>query len=235
MLKYILMAVAVIFTIIFIAVRVTRGGTWGLYTKTIASVAFVVLGIFGAYQSGLELVSVFVLIGLIMGMIGDIVLDLKIVYKNDNDQHLNAGMLSFGLGHVCYFVALTLLVAKSSYLTSKLLPILLVSAGIGVVFTLGVMLLAKPVLKLDFGKFKVQTILYTFILSFMTSYAFGVAIFAKRILLFAIGLALILISDLILSNQYFGGKQDSKMLTFLNHAIYYMGQIAIAFMLYFVI
>lgn len=234
MLKYILMVVAIILTAIFIVVRVTKGGTWALYAKTFASIAFVFMGILGAYETGLGLSSVFITFGLIMGLIGDIVLDLKVVYKEHNNSHLNAGMLSFGVGHVFYFVALTLLATSSAYLSSKLLPIILICTGIGVVFTIGVVFLAKPLLKLDFGKFKIQTILYTFILSFMTAYAFGITIFAKKMLLFAIGLLFILISDLILSNQYFGGKQDNKLFTFLNHAIYYMGQIAIALVLYFV-
>ena len=234
MLKYILLAVAVILTAIFIVVRLKKGGVWGLYTKTIASIGFVVLGLLGAYENGLTLPIVFMLLGLICGMLGDIVLDLKVVYKQDNNPHLNAGMLCFGVGHVCYFIALTLAISKYSLFADKTLPIILISALIAVLFTIGVMLLAKPLLKLDFGKFKIQTILYTFALSFMTSYAIVISIFAVKIVLFAIGLGLILISDLVLSNQYFGGKQDSRLLTFVNHAIYYMGQIAIAMMIYFI-
>ena len=234
MLKYILLGVAVVLTALFIYVRLKKGGTLALYAKALASVGFLTLGIFGAYESMLGLASVFILLGLLMGLLGDIVLDLKVVYKQDNDQHLNAGMLCFGVGHIFYFVALTILVTNSLYISSKLLPILLISALIGVLFTLGVVFLAKPMLKLDFGNFKIQTILYTFILSFMTAYSIAVTIYAPKVLLFAIGLAFILISDLILSNQYFGGKADNKFFTFLNHAVYYMGQIAIALLTFFI-
>ena len=234
MLKYFLLGLAIILTAIFIFVRVKKGGVIALYTKALASVGFIAIAIFGAYESMLGLASSFILLGLIMGLLGDIVLDLKVVYKEDNDSHLNAGMLCFGVGHIFYFIALTILVSNTLYLTNKLLPILLVGALVGVLFTVGVVFLAKPMLKLDFGKFKIQTILYTFILSFMTAYSIGVTIFAKKVLLFAIGLLFILISDLVLSNQYFGGKQDDKFFTFLNHSIYYMGQIAIAMLLFFI-
>lgn len=233
MLMYILGVIAVILTAIFIVVRVTKGGLAGVYTKTIASVAFIVLGLFGAYTTGLTLIAVFTLLGLICGMLGDIVLDLKVVYRNDNDRHLNAGMLCFGVGHIMYFVALTIYALNSAVLSNKMTALILIPLGGAIFITSAIMLLAKPLLKLNFGKFKIQTALYTFALSFMTIYAFVAGAFVTKLLIFAVGLLLIFLSDLILSNQYFGGKQDNKLFTILNHAIYYLGQITIAVMLFF--
>lgn len=234
MLMYILGAIAVLLATTFIVVRVVRGGIMGVYTKTIASIAFVTLGIFGAYTNGLTLVSVFMILGLIFGLLGDIVLDLKVVYKEHNNPHLNAGVLCFGVGHIMYFIALTLYITNTAFITNaKIMPILLIATAIGLILTIGIMTFCAPMLKLDFGKFKIQTALYTFALTFMTAYAFTSAIYLPKLFIFAVGLLVFFISDLVLSNQYFGGKQNSKLLTIVNHATYYLGQITIAVMIYF--
>lgn len=234
MIMYILGAIAVLLTIIFIVVRVTKGGVLGVYTKTLASVAFIVLGLFGAYVNGFSLVALFMILGLIFGLLGDIVLDLKVVYKEHNNSHLNSGMLCFGVGHIMYFVALTLYITNTAFITNtKMMPILLIALAVGLFITTLIMTFGAPTLKLNFGKFKVQTALYTFALTFMTAYAFTAATFLPELFIFAVGLFLIFVSDLVLSNQYFGGKQDSKLLTIINHAIYYLGQITIAVMIYF--
>lgn len=230
---YILGVVAVLLTALFIVLRVTRGGVIALYAKTIASVAFLGLGLYGTYQHGMNLVSIFIILGLLCGLLGDIVLDLKVVYNQDEDMHLNAGMTCFGVGHFCYFVALFSYVANNILVSNKNLALILISAGIALLITLSIMLFAKPLLKLDFRNFKVQTALYTFALSFMTAYSIAVGTILTNVLIFASGLFLIFASDLILSNQYFGGKQNSKLLTTLNHAIYYLGQITIAVMIFF--
>jgi len=198
-----------------------------------ASLAFVVLGLYGAYANGLTIVAVFMLLGLIFGMLGDIVLDLKVIYKQEQEKHLNAGMLCFGAGHIMYFVALSIFVTNSFALYNRVATLLLIPLGVALLITTLIMFLAKPLLNLNFGKFKIQTALYTFILTFMTAYAFTIGFYVNKILLFAAGLLLIFISDLILSNQYFGGKQNSKTLTATNHIIYYLGQILIALMIYF--
>ena len=68
----------------------------------------------------------------------------------------------------------------------------------------------------------------------MSAFSILIGCFSPKFLIFAAGITLIFVSDLILSLQYFGGKQDSPVLTALNHAIYYLGQITIATMLYFI-
>ncbi len=230
---YILGVIAVLLTALFIVLRVTKGGVIALYAKTVASVAFLSLGLYGAYLYGLNLVSLFIILGLLCGLLGDIVLDLKVVYNKDENMHLNAGMTWFGVGHFCYFVALFTYVSNNALASTKNLALILIALGISLFVTSLIMLLAKPLLKLDFKNFKFQTALYTFALSFMTAYSIAVGTMLTNILIFASGLFLIFASDLILSNQYFGGKQNSKLLTTLNHAIYYLGQITIAVMIFF--
>lgn len=233
--KFALLSVAIVLAVVFIIVRVVKGGIWGLFTKTTASLAFVVLALFGAYVSGLNLIAIFIIIGLMFGLIGDIILDLKIIYKQESDAYLNAGMLSFALGHFMYLVATVLFANKILINDIKTLYLAVIAFGIAGIITIAISLLEKPVLKLDFGKFRLQSLGYTFILSFMSAFSIAVAIFNNMFFIFAVGVLLIFISDLILSLQYFGAKQENKILTILNHSIYYLGQIAIAFSLFFII
>jgi len=53
-------------------------------------------------------------------------------------------------------------------------------------------------------------------------------------ILLSVGLISFLASDLVLSLQYFGGKQDSKNLTIVNHILYYIAQILIASFIFFI-
>lgn len=230
-----LIGLCVVATAFFIALRVTKGGVYGLLSKTLASLCFVVLGIYGAYRSGFSLPVAFVIIGLILGMIGDIVLDLKVMYKQDKDAYLNAGMLSFGVGHISYFIALTLLCTGVIFKASTVFNgVLLIALGIAGILTILIVTIASPMLKLNFGKFKIQTYLYTFALTYMTAFSLTVSIWWKPALIYGIGLGLIFLSDLILSNQYFGKYENNKLFTILNHAIYYAGQIVIATFLFFI-
>ena len=226
---YIFASIAVIMTIIFCIVRTTVGGAYGIVTKALASLSFIALGLVGMNQTGATTYSLFVLLGLVCGLIGDIVLDNKVVYPDHANVYLNAGMASFGVGHLFYFVAastLAIQIEKSGIL-------LVIAIGFALIATFGIMMASKP-MKLEFGKFFYQTLAYTAILTFMTAYSIGLAICIPNMWTFAVGITLILLSDLVLSTQYFGGKQDSKLLTWINHVIYYLGQIAIAVSLFLV-
>ena len=109
-----------------------------------------------------------------------------------------------------------------------------IKIGVGCIITIIIACFGEKLLKLNFGDYRYQTYAYTFILSFMSVFSVAVACFKPVFLIFALGIVFIFLSDLVLSKQYFGGKQDCKVLTTLNHAIYYAGQIAIAFSLFFI-
>lgn len=231
---YVLGAISLLSVVLFLVVRVLKGGAYGIITKTLASFTFMALAIVGALEKGFGTVEAFIILGLLCGLIGDIILDNKVVYKEHQDIYLNTGMLSFGVGHIFYFIAATLVMvtlndANASINTSTVN--ILIALGISIVLTAVIMLLSKP-LKLNFGKFFFQTLAYTLILTFMSAYSVILAISVPAMWSFATGICLIFVSDLILSNQYFGGQQDNKLFIILNHAIYYLGQIAIAVSLF---
>ena len=81
---------------LFIVGRVQKGGMTALYLKALASVGFVGLGLimFFGYAPA-DWKSVFVILGLVMGLAGDVLLDFKVVQKEKSDTFLNWGMLAF--------------------------------------------------------------------------------------------------------------------------------------------
>lgn len=232
---YVLGGLSVLSVVLFLIVRVLKGGALGVVTKAFASFTFMALAIVGALKNGFDTVGALIILGLLCGLIGDIVLDNKVVYKEHQDIYLNSGMASFGIGHIFYFIAATLVMVslndpQSAGISTSTVNIL-IALGISVVLTTGIMLMSKP-MKLNFGKFFYQTLAYTLILTFMSAYSVILAIAVPAMWSFAVGICLIFVSDLILSTQYFGGQQDNKLFIILNHAIYYLGQIAIAVSLF---
>ena len=226
---YVLGGISILLTILFLIVRTTVGGAYAVVTKTMASFSFILLGGVGIFQGGFDTFSLFVMLGLVCGLIGDILLDNKVMYREHENIYLNSGMLSFGVGHLFYFVATCSLAVQ----IGKAGPILLVGLGCSLILTFAIMLASKP-LKLNFGKFFYQTLAYTLILTFMSAYSITLAFYVEHMWVMAAGITAIFVSDLVLSTQYFGGKQDSKVLTWINHVIYYLGQIMIAASLFLI-
>lgn len=232
--KYLFLSLAIACTILFLCLRLTKGGLAGLFSKTLASFAFVALGLFGliSNSSNNNLAGLFLLLGLIAGFVGDIVLDLKVIYPEQNNPYLNAGMLSFGVGHIFYFVSALLI---SNFYNLKLLVPLLVAGICGVIFAPAITFGGKKLMGLDFGKFVIQTLTYTFELVFMSALLVCLTLQNTVFLLFTLGIILIFVSDLFLSMNYFKeGQSNNKLIVLLNHIIYYAGQILIALFLFII-
>ncbi|MFW5779847.1 MAG: lysoplasmalogenase family protein [Bacillota bacterium] len=217
-----MIVLAVLAAIFFMYVRVTRGGVLGVLTKTLASIFFIALGVAGAISlyPDIDKAALFIILGLVMGLVGDVVLDLKVVYPESSDLYLNAGMISFGVGHFIYIAAIIMLIEFD-------LSVLLASVAITIPISIAILMSSK-VMKIDFGKFIVHAISYTVILTFTSVYATALAISDSRFILMSIGMILFLLSDLVLSPMYFAGKQDDKFMCVANHTLYYGAQICIA-------
>ncbi len=227
----VLTVISAVLALLFIVVRVWKGGLVALLIKTLASMGFVITGLIGVVVSDLPntVPLALIVIGLLFGMVGDILLDLKVIYDNDK-IHLNSGMFSFTLGHICYFSALSILALET--LDSLLVPIL-ISIGSAVVLTIATMYSGK-LIKLDFGKFFYQVAGYSFALTFMTVYTLVLAIMSAGLWLTFVALILFLVSDLVLSIQYFGDKITDKLLITINHGLYYTAQIILAVVVFVV-
>lgn len=217
-----LLVLAVATALLFSILRVTHGGVVSLMTKTLASFCFVLLGVVVVFEYPLGKVGMFVLLGLVCGMIGDILLDLKSVDHTRADAYLNFGMLAFGIGHV-FYVVFGAFVSGKNVLTEAL-----IAGAFAIVFTLAVVFFSKQLLGLTLGKFVFQAGSYACILSFAAAFAVALAVSVPSLWMFAIALVAFWLSDIVLSIMYFGGKADNKFLSILNHVLYYGAQIAIA-------
>ncbi|MBO5866748.1 MAG: hypothetical protein J6Q55_01680 [Clostridia bacterium] len=208
--------------ILFSILRITHGGVTSLMSKTLASFCFVLLGVVVVFTHPVGNTGMFLLLGLVCGMLGDILLDLKSVDKTRSESYLNYGMLAFGLGHAFYITFA--IVLFGSNLT---LP-LVIAGAFALLFTLSIVFFSKPLLGLSLGKFTLQVSSYCFMLTFAAALSFALAISNAILWPLAIALVSFWLSDLVLSLMYFGGKEDSKFLSILNHFLYYGAQIAIA-------
>ena len=226
---FILTGFGILSVALFLGLRVSRRYVEATISKTFASLLFVATGAFAWVAGGADFWGIFMLLGLVFGLTGDVFLDLKIAYSSDSPKWLSAGMAAFAIGHVLYLTGA--FIEAGSFLAKPLswlaVPVLL-AAG----FTAGVWVVA-PKLQLQYGKFLIPSLIYAFLLSFFVLVCGELFIqthFAWRWGLLFFGAIMFLVSDLILSLQYFGPKQHEhkRMWIISNHATYYLAQFSIA-------
>ncbi|MBP3431801.1 MAG: lysoplasmalogenase [Clostridia bacterium] len=223
-------AFSMVFCILFCIFRAKKANVLSLALKTISSVCFILCGIFAIKTMGSNNVNLLIIAGLVLGLIGDIILDLKIMYPDQGNQYFIVGTSSFAIGHVFYFLAVLF---YNTAVVPAIMPWnILICIGVAIVLTLGIMLPSKK-LGLNFGKMIYIVALYSFILTFMMAYAISIAIFNPIFWIFAVGMIVFFLSDLVLSLQYFGGN-TSKSLIYVNHILYYAAQILIAISVLFI-
>lgn len=233
--------VCVLATSIFISVRVNKGELAGVFSKTVASFCFIAFALLLLAQKvNLNTYSIYgvvcLVLGLVLGLIGDILLDLKVVYPFHKDKYLYAGMTSFLVGHIFYIISMILFSYNEiNFFANHLLPFFLVIVG-AAILTAITWLVSTKVLKLNYDRFSAFVNIYTFVLIFTTLLSLYIACVVSTIPMYVltIGFVLFLASDLVLSMQYFGGKLMDKKLIIINHALYYLAQIIIAMFVYFI-
>ena len=207
--------IACVLFVVFMVLRLTvasgsaSGGVAAMFAKTAASLGFIAIAIAGLYEGAEDFrAALFVLAGLVFGLIGDMVLDLKVVYleKPEEGVYLTGGMVSFGVGHIMYLTAVCLFVGE--FVTGALIG---GCVAVAAVLACATVFGGAKLMKLDFGKFRIHSLLYAFILMFMSALSVGVCI----------------------TMMYFGGKPRDKVLCTVNHTLYYAAQICIACFVFF--
>ena len=229
MLYFIALALGIVATIAFLVKRVKEGGVKAAMLKAFASTLFIATGVAAAASViGADKFSfaLFVVMGLVMGLMGDIWLDLKWVYPETNDTYTFAGFGSFMIGHFFYLAGLFIHYADFTKPLYIVIP-----AVIALLLGGGVVILEKP-MKMVYGKFKAITGVYGFVLGFMTFLSGSLALmhnFREMTLNFMfVGGVLFLLSDLILSGTYFGEGKRRPVDIVTNHVAYYAAQFVIA-------
>jgi len=238
MLTYVLLVLGGLFLTLFLLFRTKEGGMLPATLKTVTSFLFVATAVCGAINNyivtGIAGATKFtfmglIILGLVCGMIGDLTLDLKVTYQTSNLRHSDVytffGMGAFGIGHILYIVAVAIFFGFSAW------SILIAVAVTAMIFTVSLFLL-----KMQFGKFLIPSIVYALLLTFFLACTIAggiIAGFTLPIILLITGAALFLLSDLVLSMIYFDGN-ESRVLIVVNHVLYYAAQFLIALSVYYI-
>lgn len=227
---FILYAIIVLIGLIslcaFLFLRVKKTDVKSLMLKAVTSVMFILTGVFLTIVNP-SLYAGLIVAGLTCGILGDIWLDMKFMYKQDEKFLTNAGFISFACGHFFYIAAIIAGTAPSFKVIS-LLP----SIGIAVIAGCAVYF-GEKLMKLNYGSYKIISTLYGALLFFVTVLALFTCIFSgfsanTHLFVFFIGGVLFVISDLILSGTYFGEGKNRPVDIITNHVSYYLAQFVIA-------
>ena len=232
--------VASVLAVAFMVARVTigkngvKGAIIAMCVKILASLGFIAIGIAALFNGVVNSrAAAFFLFGLIFGLIGDIVLDLKVAYLKQPEEglYLTCGMASFAIGHVMYLVGIVMLLGDNITL-----PLIGICVAIAALLSFGMVYGGEKLMKFRFGKFTVHTLVYGFLLIFMGALSIGVCIsmHSSDTVLFAVGMVLFFLSDAVLSMMYFGGRPKDSALAVINHTLYYAAQICIAAFIFFI-
>ena len=188
--------------------------------KGSASLMFVLVGLNG-YLAFPTAENRTFLIGLIFGMIGDILLNLRYVFPKQGQKIFLAGIAAFLVGHILYLVAL---IPQAQHLF-----LFVILGAVAAAALLAYIFKTMEVKK----AFKIFGIFYLGAVFIMCSIAIGIAIFApsKRSIVYALGAILFTASDVVLIfNTFSGVTKFSLRIT--NLTLYYIGQMLIAYSLF---
>lgn len=220
-----------IMTALFCYVRTKENSHFSLITKSLASLGFVMLALYGliANNNEITIIKMLIVLGLILGLIGDIFMDLNKTYKFP--PYLRYGMSSFLFGHLCFIVAIFFHLAQNNLTLS--IPNILLLIFIPTILCLVINYVSK-LMKFNFGtKFDyVFSLVYITVLSFTAVLGICITLNFKIMQTFAIGIILFLLSDLTLSNMLYGKEDNSVMFHLITHITYYCGQCLIAITLF---
>lgn len=164
--------------------------------------------------------------GLIFGLLGDVWLDMKYVYKQHNHIYTYAGIICFIANHIFYIPAVAFKYGEGQF--EWWYGVINIVAC--VVFATVTMALEKP-MKVKYGRYKKILFLYGAFLSCTMFTAINGLFykgFSKDLFMLAIASVLFTLSDLVLSNIYFKEGGNTKPNVVVNHLLYYAAQFTFA-------
>jgi hypothetical protein len=221
-----LIVLAAIALVLYVREKIRAYSLKAVFIKSVVSVLFIVVGVLGMAVSAVNptLMGPFVVLGLVCGLLGDIWLDLKYVYKQHQHIYTYAGFMCFIMGHIFFIPAIF-----SEYAEMKwwYIPATLLASVIFMVCTLA---LEKP-MGLKYGRFKPITGVYAVFLSTTMFAAINGVLLCganKEFITLIAGSVLFTLSDLVLSNIYFKEGGNTKVNVLVNHILYYAAQFTFA-------
>ena len=189
--------------------------------KGLASLCFVILGLVcspGTHTAKL------IVIGLVLGCIADVMLNLRFVFEKKGKLIFLVGILVFLAGHILYLAA-ALPLSRTP----------LVCCLVGAVLT--ALLMVWIFRRITAQKaFKIFGVFYLGAIMLLNCVAVGNLLASPSVFtgLFAAGAVFFLVSDIVLILNTFG-SETKQSLRVTNIALYYVGQILIALSLRFLV
>ena len=230
MVYYVALPFCLVFSLIFCFNRGKGFSVKNLMLKCISSLCFILTAVFALIANQNSIVyGALIIFGSVLGLLGDIVLDLKGIYEADKNTYMKSGFIFFLFGHIFYSAAII-------YSSGIKLWAILLCVLFSVVFSVLNILSAK-ITKVEFGDYKRIVFIYSVFLAMTMSLSFAAALssgFAKSYVLLLIGSVLFTLSDAILSMTYFGKNKDTFAYYFLNHLCYYAAQYLIVSSILFI-
>lgn len=224
MVYYCTLGAGLVVSTVFLFSRSKGASVKNLFLKMISSLFFILTAVCAVILNPKSLIyGALLIMGGVLGLCGDIALDLKYVYKKDAHAYLISGFLFFLVGHIFYSSAVV-------WHSGLKWWVVLLCAAISLVIGVGNIIVGEKFLKLEFGRYKFIVFLYTAFLVMTTAVSLVSAIITheKSMILMTVGGILFLLSDAVLSNTYFGKDWDKPVYIFVNHLLYYAGQFFIA-------
>lgn len=230
MFYYIVLAVGVVVSLIFCYQRRLGFSIKNLLFKSVSSLCYLLTAVFALiHNNGAYTYGSLIIMGGALGLVGDILLDLKGVYKQDEKVYLKGGFIFFLVGHIFYTCAVIYSLRIKWWLV-------LISVVVSAVIGYATVAMAN-VMKVHYGAYRRIVAIYVAFLAMTTVIsiiAVFVSSFQKGYILMAVGSVLFLLSDAVLSNTFFGRGNDKPIHYFINHFLYYAGQYLIAASVMFV-
>jgi uncharacterized membrane protein YhhN len=221
---YLVLGVGVVVSFIFCMKRRNGYSVSNLIFKCVSSLCFLLTAVFALVSNrGANVYGSLIIFGGALGLVGDIALDLKGIYKKDESIYLQAGFIFFLIGHIFYSSAIIYSIKLKWWLC-------LISFAVAVLISIGNTATAK-FMKIHFGAYRNIVFIYviflslTMVLAIVTMF---VSHFEKKYVLLAIGSVLFTLSDVVLSSTFFSRGKDGSFYLFINHFLYYAGQYLIA-------
>jgi len=212
------------FQLIFLIVEKQNKIKLSLFFKGFASICFILLGIITLLKSQNRFFTGFILAGLILDGIGDVVINLRFAFEKSKHTTFLLGTAFFFAGHICYLIAL--------WTNASLFAPSIICGLIGAIITLLILNKVLDNLKIIY---KIFGIVYITTLFLMTSISIFNLVSSVNTLtiLFVIGALLFAISDILLIVNNFG-KRKHYPVRVMNLVFYYIGQLLIASSLAFI-
>ena len=227
-------------TILSIVLKNKKSAITALFSKIIASFCFVLLAVllgFSKNQVGYyaSMPICLIIIGLVLSVIADFLLEAKTMYEFHQKQYLVFGMTCYCIAQVFNIVAILTFVNTQINLSNFIVTALIITA-VCLLLTLAYYLISTKVIKLKYQKHSIIFILYclTLIVSTILSCYFAIALKNYYMLILAFAFVLFFIFNVMLSLQHLGQKQKDKNYVSLSNAIYYIAQVLLALFIYFV-